>query len=78
MILGLPCLTPGRDILGIPHSHGGTPITGWSLLGQIPSKCTRTGGTPISGHLHIPVPMEGTKITTLRVFVNIGTTPKPW
>ena len=35
------------------QSHGGTPIAGWFLLGKIPLKWMRTGGTPILGNLQL-------------------------
>ena len=33
------------------HSHVGTPIAGWLLLGKIQLEWMRTGGTPILGNL---------------------------
>ena len=34
------------------HSHGGTPMAGWFLLGKSPLKWMITGGTPLSGNPH--------------------------
>ena len=33
--------------------NGGTPIAGWFISWKIPLKWMMTGGTPISGNLHI-------------------------
>ena len=35
------------------HSHGGYPPKAWFMSGKIPWKWMMTGGTPISGNLHI-------------------------
>ena len=35
------------------HSHGGTPIAGWFISWTLPFKKMMTGGTPISGQLHM-------------------------
>ena len=48
--------TPSYCTFGDFHSHGGTPIAGWFLLGKIPSfemEMDDDWGTPISGNFHL-------------------------
>ena len=54
--LGQKCLTSGLQYGGF-HSHGGTPIAGWFLLGKIPLK-----GSP----LEFPLKNQTTRVVSFR------------